>query len=228
MRNERLPTERLKSLLVAYGNPELSKNFTDRVALAYPGIKLESSVEQAEETRRIATIYGPTISRVFTGSQASEERIKSDISAAKIVHFAGPVMLDDTSPTSSFIGLSSATTQQDGFLQTREITELQSTAELVVASATQQGTGFNGDAMVGYSWAWFVAGTPATLVTRWKVESPALSMLLTRFYSSIKPTSRIPVSKSRALHESLLAIRRSADHQHPYYWASFAIIGDAR
>jgi CHAT domain-containing protein len=133
--------------------------------------------------------------------------------------------LDDTSPMSSFIGLSSETNQQDGFLQIREIMDLQSTAELVVVSAAQPSATLNGNAAVGFSWAWFVAGAPATLVSRWKVESPTL---LTGFYSSMKQTGRTRVSKARALHQTLLAIRRSADHQHPYYWANFAMIGDAR
>lgn len=228
MRKQRLPAGRLNSSLVAYGNPELSKNFKTRFELAYTGIKLESSTEQEEEIRRVATTYGTTTSRLAAGPQASEERIKSDISRARIIHFSVPVILDDMSPMSSFIGLSSATSQQDGFLQVREIMDLQSTAELVVASTAQQNAGLNGNAAVGFSWAWFVAGTPATLVSRWKVESPTLSTLLTGFYSSIKPASRTRVSKARALHQSLLAIRRSADHQHPYYWASFAMIGDAR
>ena len=217
MRKQRLPAGRLNSLLVAYGNPELSKNFQKRFELAYAGVKLESSAEQ-EEIRRIATNY-------YAGPQASEERVKSDISRARIVHFSSPTILDDMSPMSSFIGLSSETSQQDGFLQIREIMDLQSTAELVVASTAQPSAVLNGNAAVGFSWAWFVAGTPATLVSRWKVESPTL---LSAFYSSMKQTSRFRVSKAQALHQSILAIRRSPDHQHPYYWASFAMIGDAR
>jgi len=228
MRKQRLPAGRLNSLLVAYANPELSKNFKTRSELAYAGIKLESSAEQEEEIRRIATTYGTTTSRLYAGPQASEERVKSDISRARFMHFSSPAILDDTSPMSSFIGLSSTTSQQDGFLQIREIMDLQSTAEVVVASRAQQNAGLNGNAAVGFSWAWFIAGTPVTLVSRWKVEGPTSSTLLSGFYSSIKPASRTRVSKARALHQSLLAIRQSAGHQHPYYWANFAIIGDAR
>lgn len=226
MRKQRLPARRVNSLLAAYANPELSKTFRTRFELAYAGVKLEASAEQEEDLKRIATSYGT--SRLYVGPQASEERIKSDISRSGIMHLAGPTVLDDTSPMSSFVGLASATSQQDGFLQLREIMDLQSTAELVVTPMAQQGIGFNGDASVGFSWTWFVAGTPATLVSRWQVESPTLSTFLTGFYSSIKPGGRTRVPKARALRQSLLALRRSPDHQHPYYWASFALIGDAR
>lgn len=226
MRKQRVPVGRLNSSLIAFGNPELSQAFKRRFELAYSGMNLESSAEREEDLKRVATSYGTN--RLYVGPQASEDCVKSDVSRARLVHFAGPVVLDDTSPMSSFMGLSSATAQQDGFLQLREIMDLQSTSELVVAPTADQSRGFSGDASVGFSWAWFVAGTPATLVGRWRVESPTLTTLLADFYTSIKPASRTPVSRTRALRQSMLAIRRSPDHQHPYYWASLALIGDAR
>jgi len=228
MRKQPAPGGRLNSLLVAYANPDLSKKFTTRFEFAYPDIRLGPAAEQQEEIKRIATIYGVRTSRLSVGPQANAVQIQSGISRARIVHFAVPVILDDISAMSSFITLSPGESQEDGFFNTRKIMELESPAELVVASTAQHSAGFNGNAAVGFSWAWFVAGTRATLVSRWKVESPAVSPLLSGFYSSIKPTTRTPVSKGQALRQSLLAIRRSADYQHPYYWAGFAMIGDAR
>jgi CHAT domain-containing protein len=197
-------------------------------------MKLESSAAQEDQIKRIAATYGTATNVLLSGAQASEERIKSDTSRAKVLHFSTPAILDDASPMSSFIGLSSAMGQpstaakQDGFLQSREVLDLQSPAELVVASTMQHSAGFTGDAEVGFSWSWFVAGTRATLVSRWQVEPPALSTLMTGFYSSLKPTTRIPISKSRALQQSMLIFRRSTTQQHPYYWAGFALIGDDR
>ena len=228
MQKLRLPRGGLNSSLIAYVNPELSKNFTTRSELVHAGINLESSTDQEEQVKRVAATYGTTTTVLHAGAQASEERIKSDTSRANILHFFAPAILDDASPMSSFIGLSSATGQQDGFLQSREIMDLPSRAELVMAPNAQHSAGFTGDAEVGFSWSWFVAGTRATLVSRWLVKSPALSTLMTRFYSAVKPASRNAVSKSRALHQSILALRRSPDHQHPYYWAGLALIGDAR
>ncbi len=228
MRKQPSPGGRLNSSLVAYADPDLSKKFTTRFELAYPGIRLETSAEQQEEIKRIATIYGATKSRLSVGPQANAGQVQSGISRAGVVHFAVPAILDDTSAMSSFITLSPGPGQADGFFNTRKIMELDSPAELVVASTAQYSTGFNGNAALGFSWAWFVAGARATLVSRWKIQSPALAPLLSGFYSSIKPTTRTPVSKARALRQSVLAIRHSAAYQHPYYWAGFAMIGDAR
>ena len=225
MRKQPVASGRLNPLLVAYANPDLSKKFTTRFELAYADLKLDPSAEQQEEIKRIATTYGVNASRLSVGPQANAGQLQSDIPRARIVHFAVPVILDDTSAMSSFITLSPGPGQQDGFFNTRKIMEVESTAELVVAPTAQHSSGFNGNAEVGFSWAWFVAGARATLVSRWQVDSPAL---LSGFYSSIKPTSATPASKSRALRQSLLALRRSTDHQHPYYWAGFAMIGDAR
>jgi CHAT domain-containing protein len=189
---------------------------------------LESSLEQEEEIKNTATSYGPTASRLFVRAEASEERVKSDVSGPRVLHFSSPAILDDTSPMSSFIGLSSATNQQDGFLQLREVLNLQSAADLVVVSGAHRTDDLNGAALVGFCWSWFVAGTPTTLLSRWPVDLPARSALLTKFYSYIKPTSRTSVPKGRALHQSLLSLKRSTAFEHPYYWANFTMIGDAR
>ncbi len=225
MRKQRTPAG---STLIAYGNPSLSKEFSTRVQLAYSDAKVESSADQEEEIKSLATSYGKPASRLTVGAQASEERLKSDLSRAKIVHLAAPAILDDASPMSSFIGLASGASEDDGFLQARELMNLRSTAELVVASRAQYNADLNGAAHLGFSWSWFVAGTPATMVSRWNVDSGALSTMLTEFYSSVRPARRPPMSKARALHQSLLSLRKSNNHQHPYYWAGFALIGDAR
>ena len=225
MRKQRTPAN---STLIAYGNPSLSKEFSTRVQLAYSDARLESAADQEEEIKSVAANYGKPASRLTVGAQASEDRLKSDLSRAKIVHLAAPAILDDASPMSSFIGLASGASEDDGFLQARELMNLRSTAELVVASRAQHNADLNGAAHLGFSWSWFVAGTPATLVSRWNVDSGALSTMLTEFYSSVRPTRRAPISKARALHQSLLSLRKSNDYQHPYYWAGFAMIGDAR
>jgi CHAT domain-containing protein len=106
--------------------------------------------------------------------------------------------------------------------------DLPGRAELVAAPNAQHSAGFTGDAEVGFSWSWFVAGTRATLVSRWQVKAPEQATLMTGFYAAVKPVSRTTVNKSRALHQSVLALRRSAALQHPYYWAHLALIGDAR
>jgi len=145
------------------------------------------------------------------------------------LHFSTPALLDDRSPMSSFVGLASGSRKEDdGFLKTREIINLQTSAQLAVLSAAQHRDNLNGAAIYGLSWSWFVAGSPLVMFNRWKPETEPGSRLLTQFYSTIKPTNRNRVSRATALRQSAISLRRSSEFKHPYYWAHFALIGDAR
>ena len=229
MRKRRAPFSRVNKPLLAFGNPLLSKEFTSRIELAYTDTKLQSSPQQEEEINRLGTIYGPGRSRLLKGTEASEVRFKLEASRVGMLHFAAPALLDDTSPMSSFVGLAAGPGKQaDGFLQAREIINLQTTAPLVVLSDAQSKGNYANGAAAGWSWSWFVAGSPATMLTRWQVEPAAVSQLMTQFYSTVRPGNRNPRSKAEALHEGVMSLRRSSEYQHPHYWASFAMIGDAR
>ena len=228
MRKQKVPS-RLRSSFVAFGNPLLSKTFKDRVELAYADTKLESSQQHEEEIKRLAVTYGSARSRVWVGFEATAERLQLEAPRAGILHFATPVLLDNVSPMSSFIGLSvQAGKRGEGFLQMREIMNLYTAAEMVVLSDAQLKGDFNGAATPGASWSWFVAGSPSIMLNRWKIEQAAESKFMSQFYSFIRPNSGTKVSKGNALHRSLMSLRRSPEFQHPYYWASFRIIGDAR
>ncbi|PWT96347.1 MAG: hypothetical protein C5B55_00120 [Blastocatellia bacterium] len=224
-----LPAPRTFTQLVGLANPELSQEFQNRVALAYTDRKLESTSQQEDEIKSISTVFGPARSQLFVGAAAGEGQAMADASRGRFLHFATPSLLDDTSPMTSFVGLASGPNNQpDGFLQAREIMNLQTSAQLVVFSDTQNKGNFGGAAALGWSWSWFVAGSPSTMLTRWQVTSPALTQLLDQFYSFERPGARVAVSKSAALRQSALTLRRSVEFHHPYYWANFALIGDAR
>lgn len=214
---------------VGFANPAFSKAFRDRVEVGYANTKLEHSLQQEEEIRQLSTIYGTERNRVFAGTNASEERFKVEASHAGVLHFSAPAIFDEASPMSSFIGLAAGNANQDdGFLQAREIVNLQTTAQLVVLSSAQTPTYLQGLTIPSESWSWFVAGSPLILINRWDIESTARAKLLSRFYFNLKTKSGAPLTKTAFLHNSMMSMRRSPEYQHPYYWASFALIGDAR
>src|SRR6185369_11023127 len=111
-RKVRAPARRA-ALTVAYANPALAADFSARLELAHPGLQLQSSATQEQESRQVAASYGSGASRLFTGASANQERVRSELPRADIVHFASPALLDDTSPLSSFIGLSPTANQDD-------------------------------------------------------------------------------------------------------------------
>ncbi len=221
-------TPRRNLQLEAFSMPVLTAQIKQRLELAYANRKFETTPQQEDEVRSIAGAYGNTRSQIFAGTAATEERVRTELSNAGILHFAAPALLDDTSAMSSFVSLAAGADNTDGVLQSREIMNLQTTAQLVVLSGAQSSGNYAGGAALGWSWSWFVAGSPTTMLTRWEVKSPALSQLMTQFYTQQRPDPRTMRPKSTALYQSVLKLRRSTEYQHPYYWANIAMIGDGR
>jgi CHAT domain-containing protein len=76
--------------------------------------------------------------------------------------------------------------------------------------------------MIGLSWSFFVAGSGATVVSQWKVETATTTSLMLAFHANLKSGR----SKTRALQQSALQLLRNPKHKHPFYWAGFVVIGD--
>lgn len=213
--------------LVAMGNPALSQEFRNRTVLAYGDTKIEASLQQEEEIKRVGSIYGGVKRRLLVGAEANENEFRKEVANADILHLAAPALLDETSPFSSFVGLAPVN-QDDGFVQARELLELQTTAQIVVVSGARRHGQIYGAAAPALSWAWFVAGSSTTMLSRWQVEPTAQLRLLTHFYSEIKPERRRATSTTKALQQSIKTLRRAREFQHPHFWANFAMIGDSR
>jgi CHAT domain-containing protein/tetratricopeptide (TPR) repeat protein len=210
-----------------FGNPTLSDEFTKRVELTYGNQKLTASIEQENEIKRISDAYGKNLSKLFSEATASEENAKAELAKVNLLHFSAPSLIDDTSPLSSFVGLTASDAKQDdGFLQARETLNLQTSARLVVLSKARIKADYNAAGIAGLSWNWFVTGSPALLTSRWETAAGA-SDLMTVFYTELRPRPRATTPLAVALRRSMLAIRRVEKFKHPHHWATFALIGNA-
>jgi len=72
---------------------------------------------------------------------------------------------------------------EDGRLDALEVMKLDLKADLVVLSAceTARGKVGNGEGMIGLSWAFFVAGAPATVASQWSVDAASTTELMFEF-----------------------------------------------
>jgi CHAT domain-containing protein len=100
--------------------------------------------------------------------------------------------------------------------------------ELLTLSACQTATG-DKNAALGLAGTALQTGVPSVLATLWNVADPATTQLISEFYRQLrkKPNS----SKAKALQEAqkrLLYSEKPEDEykKHPYYWASFLLIGN--
>lgn len=76
------------------------------------------------------------------------------------------------------------------------------------------------------SWAFFVAGTRSMLVSQWKVNSASTSELMVSFYHALESNqSQRNGKKATALRQAALHLMNDQRYRHPFYWASFVLVG---
>ena len=219
--------------LLALGNPEVGNETLKRAALTLRDGKLEPLPEAEQEVKALGRLYGTSRSRVYTGADAREDRVKNEARRAAILHFATHGILNNASPMYSHLALADGGAGEDGLLEAWELMQMNLQAELAVLSAceTARGKIGAGEGMIGLSWAMFIAGVPSIVVSQWKVESAGTRDLMINFHRNIisTPGSAKPKpAKGEALRQAALKLMKNAETSHPFYWAGFVLVGDGR
>jgi CHAT domain-containing protein/Tfp pilus assembly protein PilF len=182
----------------------------------------------ARELRELGDLYG-TGSEVLLEGQATKERWKQEAGRYRILHVAAHGVLNANNALYSYLTLSSGTANvEEGYLTAREITELKLRADLTILSACETALGaFRfGEGVIGMNWAFLVAGSPATVVSQWKVDSAGSSALMLAFHRRIRAQGETISGRARALQAATLELIRSAQYRHPFYWAGFVMVGN--
>jgi CHAT domain-containing protein/tetratricopeptide (TPR) repeat protein len=205
--------------VLAVENPAIPASLTDRMKLSYRDIHLEATTERNNEIEAIGSMYPAMGAKLLTGQLASEDSVRRQSARSSVIHIAAPALLDDVTPTSSFIALSNSGSNDDGVLQTREILNLQTTSKVAVLTRVSHIGGY-ATAPLAMSWAWFVAGTPAVVMNRWEGKPDPTAVLLREFHRRLRSQGL-----AKALQGSALKMRNSSDYKHPYFWAGFVLIG---
>ncbi len=205
----RAPPDRARVL--ALGNP------TPAGAAAMP--------EAEAQVRAVASLYGPARATAYLASDAREDRVKAEAGRFDVLHFAAHGVLDGRSPMYSRLVLAPGG-KDDGFLEAREIMDLDLHADLAVLSACESGRGQvgAGEGLIGMAWAFFVAGCPASVVSEWPVDAASTGDLMIEFHRRLRAGD----DKAEALRQASLKVARSPRFRHPFYWAGFVVMGDPR
>src|SRR6185369_12472368 len=213
-RTDQLATRAPASLL-ALGNPVPGPE-TARSGMTLRAGNLDPLPEAGEEVRALARLYGAARSKVYVGAEAREDRVKSEAGRASILHFTTHGTLNNAAPMYSYLTLAEGGSNDDGLLEAWELMQLDLKADLAVLSAceTARGRIGGGEGVIGLSWAMFIAGVPATVVSQWKVESASTRDLMVNFHRSLisfQPT------KADALRQAALKLMRNPETSHPFY-----------
>lgn len=203
--------------LLALGNPALTSKDP-------AGLAPEALPHAERQVRQLRQIYGLKASKVLVGGAATEQVFKTEASKYSVLHLATHGIYDDRSPMSSRVLLTPAN-GEDGQVEAQEILNLKLTNEIIVLSACETGRGRigPGEGMIGLTWAFLIAGCPTLVASQWEVRDDSTSTLMTGFHRALKTT---PQRRADALRQSALALLKSRQYHHPYYWAGFVLIGD--
>jgi CHAT domain-containing protein len=182
-----------------------------------------------QEAEQILALV-PTAERMQAFDFAANRAIATspELSQYRIVHFATHGILNSTQPQLSGLVLSLVDekgTSQNGFLQLRDVFNLNLPAELVVLSACETGLGedVKGEGLVGLTRGFMYAGSPRVLVSLWSVSDRATAELMATFYKKMLQDGLKPAAALRA---AQLEMWQQQQWQAPYYWAAFTLQGD--
>jgi len=176
------------------------------------------------EMQRIEKHFGTATQKVFSGTAANPAAFfKSKPESFSYIHFVAHGTASQLSPLDSAVVLSKSTAQDDSYkLYARDIIAHPLHANLTVIS-TCYGSGtalYNGEGLVGLSWAFLRAGAHNVIGALWQVSDISTPQLMDLLYAELmkgrSPQDALRVAKLSLLH-SEGAFRK------PIYWAPFQL-----
>lgn len=166
---------------------------------------------------------------VFSGNKASESNFKSDTIRSRILHLAAHAILNNQHPefsgiTFSDYGRGESKDKDDGILYAHEIYNLNLNSDLVLLSACETGLGkiARGEGIISLARAFKYAGCRNIVMSLWKANDKTTSEIIYDFCKNLKKG----MPKDEALQKAKLKYLETSDHPHPFYWATFVLIGD--
>lgn len=211
--------------VVAFGNPSFGATRGATVPIKVGFAPLPST---ETEVNQLAKLYGSAQSKIYLGAEAREERLKAEAGNASVLHLATHGILNDASPMYSQIVLAQPDekSSEDGMLEAWEVMKLDLQAQVAVLSACETGRGRigAGEGVIGLTWAFFVAGAPASVVSQWKVDAESTSELMQEFHRNLQSQER--KTKAESLRAAELKLLQNPKYRHPFFWASFSLIGE--
>jgi CHAT domain-containing protein len=110
----------------------------------------------------------------------------------------------------------------DGWLTAVQAIQLDLSHAFVVLSACESGLSqaFNGDELLGLTRAFLGAGAVTLVVSLWLAQDEATARLMSHLHQQLQEAQ---VSPATALRQAQLSLKTT--YPHPYYWASFILVG---
>nr|WP_303924398.1 CHAT domain-containing tetratricopeptide repeat protein [Draconibacterium sediminis] len=202
-----------------YNSEKFSLTGLSYILAPLPGVQ--------KEVDEIAKSVNTTI---YRSKNASEQNFRNESGNFDILHLAMHAYINDSLPAYSRLAFSqiadSTTLDNDGWLNTADIYNLDLNASMTVLSACNTGVGKlqKGEGLMSLARGFLYAGCPSVVMSLWEVEDAAGTKIMTYFYKYLKAGK----TKDEALRLAKLKYLEGSNSRlaHPHYWMSFKCIGD--
>ncbi len=226
-----ITNERQLDYLVKETIEALEEGGTTRGAYAALGMDAWSNLPGTlAEVKTIARIFPRSL--MLTGESAAEAGIKEmsakgELRDYEVIHLATHGLVVPEIPELSAIVLSlfdGNDGSDDGYLNMKEIAELDIRADFVNLSACETGLGriYGGEGVVGLTQSFLIAGARGLSVSLWQVADESTMRFMTGLYSLV-------TERGWEYHRALTEMKRTfisdPELSHPFYWAPFVYYG---
>jgi CHAT domain-containing protein len=178
-----------------------------------------------EEITEAAKVFGP-LSVTLEGSKASEAALKAQpLGDFKVIHLAAHGVSDNMEPDRAALVLAPGSESEDGLWQAREITRARLSADVIVLSACETGSGrLQGqEGVMNLARAFLIAGARSVVASLWAVDDRSTATLMESFYEHLKGGLTVNEALRQAQSDF---IKDYGDKARPSLWAGFEVIGD--
>ncbi|MEO9884402.1 MAG: CHAT domain-containing tetratricopeptide repeat protein, partial [Balneola sp.] len=233
---------------------------TSRELFAVAGSGLNGSTSQTKNYSSLPStiLEVDVISKEFIDvltlkdQEVSESKIKSlPLNEFRYLHFATHGNVNELNPQQSGLIISELVEsegafQEDGYLNSKEISSLTFNADLVVLSACNTAVGkiISGEGLHGLQRSFFKAGASSVVVSLWSVYDNSTASFMGSFYKNLSRLEKEEIGlwnkfklffdlyeppmfgyKENALHMAKKELLDHPYYNHPVYWAPFIMIG---
>lgn len=173
---------------------------------------------------------------ILKEEQATEANVRFNLTGRRVIHLACHGLVDE-SYDNFFGGLAlapslgaQATAADDGLLTLNEICQLNLRGcELAILSAceTNYGPEQYGEGVWALTRGFLVAGARRVVASNWLVDDEAAASLISYYCGILAQNEKEgqPVDYAAALADAKRWVRQQPRWSHPYYWATFVLVG---
>jgi hypothetical protein len=208
---------RVSGRALVLADPELSRGSPDGNG------RLDPLPWAREEAKAIGRLLDLGVDDVLEGSAASERALKRRALAhVGVLHLATHARADTAFPERSTVYLTPGDEGEDGWLQPREIADLDLAGRLVVLSACESADGalLSGEGALSLARAFFASGASAVVATRWPLRDDDAAFVMERFYRALRDGEEVAAALGHARRDAVSAGLPAAA------WAGVALLGD--